>query len=114
MARFFGAVGYAAPVETSPGVYEESFTERMYYGDVLEAGRRLESGDNVNGDVSLSHRISIVADAYANENISAIRYVKWAGACWIVKDVKVEPPRLILSLGGVYHGPTGWATRGAV
>lgn len=114
MARFFGAVGYATQCETSPGVYEETMTERTYYGDVYEVSRRLESGDALNGDVSLSNRISIVADAYAHDNLFAIRYVKWMGTAWVVKDVKVEAPRLTLSLGGVYHGPTGWPTRGAV
>jgi hypothetical protein len=34
-----------------------------------------------------------------------MRYVEWAGVRWDVTDVEVQRPRLILRLGGVYHGP---------
>jgi hypothetical protein len=56
--------------------------------------------DQVNPDISLGNSISIVADAYAREHFFAIRYVEWAGVRWTVQDVEVQPPRLILALGG--------------
>lgn len=105
--RFFGAVGYATEaVEGVPGVFTEGIVEYQYYGDVLRNSRQLESGDKVNDDLSVNNSISIVADEYANEHFHAIRYIRWAGALWRVSDVEVQSPRLLLRLGGVYHGPS--------
>lgn len=110
MAKFFGAVGYAEMVETSPGVWEETITERDYYGDVTKNNRRLENGEYFNNDVLMNNLISIVADPYAVQHFFAIRYVKWMGASWKVNNVEVQRPRLILTIGGVYNGPPHWPT----
>jgi|SRR5690242_11812780 hypothetical protein len=103
--RFYGKVGYGATVETAPGVWKDVITEVPYYGDVIRNTRVLREGDRVNDDLSVGNSISIVADAYANENIFAMRYVEWKGALWVVTDVQVQSPRLLLTLGGVYNGP---------
>jgi hypothetical protein len=105
MARYFGKVGYGETVETAPGVWEDRIVEFAYYGDVVRNTRRLDSGDKVNNDLSVGNSISIVADAYANEHFFAIRYVEWAGAKWLITEVEVASPRLLLRLGGVYNGP---------
>ena len=104
MAKFYGAVGYIEDVETSPDVHVEKPIERMYKGDLVSNSRSLQSNDYLNGKVTISNEISIIADAYAYNHIFAMRYVKWMGAAWEVTKVKVERPRLILSLGGVYNG----------
>ena len=106
MAKFYGQVGYGESVETAPGVWQDQITERNYYGDILRNTRRLDSGENLNDDLSVSNSISIMADPYANDHFFAIRYVKWAGAFWKVTEVEVPGgPRLTLRLGGVYNGP---------
>jgi hypothetical protein len=108
MARFFGEVGFAGSTEEiRPGVWKDVIVERKFYGDVLRNSRQLrENMEKVNFDLSVGNSISIVADAYASEHFFAIRYIRWAGALWVVTDVTVEGPRLILRLGGVYNGPT--------
>ena len=105
MAKFYDKVGYGVTEDTGDGVWVESITERSYYGDVLKLSRRWENSENLNDNLNVSHQISIVADAYAYEHFSAIRYVCWMGARWKVTDVTVQRPRLILSIGGVYNGP---------
>ena len=35
MAKFYGVIGYAETLETSPGVWTEQITERNYYGDLI-------------------------------------------------------------------------------
>lgn len=110
MARFHGEVGYGSSAETSPGVWEDVITERPYQGDVIRNTRNLEQGDKVNSDITVSNSISIVADDYAIENFLNIKYVRWAGVLWIVTSVEVQSPRLILSIGSVYNGPTPAAT----
>lgn len=106
MARFFGKVGYGVSVETAPDVWSDSITERDYYGEVLNDTVSQEESDKVNNDVSLSSRISIVADPYALGNYSDIKYViDGGGVYWRVASVQVKRPRLILSTGGIYSGP---------
>ena len=107
MARFYGRVGYVhESVETSPGVWDEVIVEHSYYGDVLRNSRNIIQGENINPDLSVSNIISIVADAYANDHFSAIRYVEWLGVLCTVPNVEVQSPRLLLNLGEVYNGNT--------
>lgn len=106
MAKFYGAIGYGTTVEDPPGVWEDVITEFPYYGDVVRNTRKLQEGEQVNDDITVQNSISIVADAYANENFFAMRYIRWAGILWKISDVEVQRPRLLLRLGGVYNGPT--------
>jgi len=105
MTRFFDNVGYGIPAGTVDGVWSDSIVEQAYYGDVLDTATSTEEADKVNDDIRLQQRVSILADAYALENFSRIKYVSWMGSLWTVISVKVERPRLLLSLGGIYNGP---------
>ncbi len=105
MNKFYGAVGYGQSVESAPGVWTDAITEVSYYGDVVRNTRQLREGSLVNDDISVSNNISILADAYANENFMSIRYVVWQGSLWTVTAVEVQAPRLILTLGGLYNVP---------
>ena len=104
MAKFCGVVGFAVTKETTPGVWTPTITEREYYGDVLSNVRRLQTIDQLNDDINVSNRISIVADAFATENFHSMRFVEYMGTVWKVSNVEVQRPRLILTLGGVYNG----------
>ena len=106
MARFCGNVGFAVSVEREHSVCEDTVTERNYFGDVLQFSSRHASSDKVLDYLTLGNRISIVADAFANEYFHSIKYVEYMGARWEVTDVTVQRPRLILNFGGVYNGPT--------
>lgn len=105
MDRFFDKVGYGMPGELVDGVWSDSITERAYYGDILDTTRYNASDDKVNSDLRLTERIRILADAFAFENFSKIKYVWRMGSAWQVTSVAVERPRLLLTLGEVYHGP---------
>ena len=100
--RFHGRVGYFETVETKPGLFESRITYRTYYGDILRNAKRDSFGSKVNADIQVTNQISIVADAYARDHFFNLRCVEWQGALWSVSDVEVQPPRLILSIGGLY------------
>ena len=104
--RFHGNVGYGESAETAPGVWKDVITEREYYGDVIRNTRQLQQGVSVNDDIVVGNRISIVADQYATQYFAKIKYVAWERTLWKVTDVEVQRPRLILSIGSVYDGPT--------
>jgi hypothetical protein len=104
MAKWFGKIGYAETVETSPGVWTEQIVEREYFGDLVRNTRRLQSADKVNDDITISNEISILSDPYAVNNFHSIRYAEFMGTKWKITNVEVSYPRLTLSLGGVYNG----------
>lgn len=104
MNKFYGKIGYAISEETVPGVWVERIVEHSYYGDVIRNIRRLQSSENLNDNINVSNEISIVADAFANQNFHSMRYVEYMGTKWKVSSIEVKYPRLILSIGGVYNG----------
>lgn len=105
MPKFYGTIGYGETREVRPGVWKDDVVEYTYFGDVVRNNRQLREGDQLNDDISVQNSISIVADAYANGHFFNMKYIEWMGARWKISEVTVEPPRLILRLGGVYNGP---------
>lgn len=101
MAKFSGKIGFAFDVETEPGIWEQKIVERTYFGDLVRFYRSSTGIDKVNEDITINNQISIVADAYANDNCFAMLYVEFMGAKWKITNVDVQPPRLILTLGGM-------------
>ena len=106
MAKFYGVIGYAIQGETSPGVWEDEVIERKYRGDVLQNQNRWQTTEQVNDDFSIDNKLSIISDPFAYEHMQHIKYVYWMGAYWKVKKVEILRPRLIITIGGVYNGPT--------
>ena len=104
MNKFYGKIGYAISEEKVPGAWVEQIVARSYYGDVIRNIRRLHTYENLNDDINVSNEISIVADAFANQNFHSMRYVEYMGTRWKVSSIEVKYPRLILSIGGVYNG----------
>jgi len=104
MAKFYGEIGYAVEmVESSPGIWQEHIVLRPYSGDVLRNTSKTQPGENLNDNLTIDNRLSIVADPFAYEKFHAMRYVKWMGALWKITAVEVQRPRLILTIGGVYN-----------
>lgn len=107
MAKYYGTIGFGVTSETDPvnrpGVYEVTIEEHPYYGDVLSNNRRYERADGLNDDLNIRNEFSILADPFAIENFSAMRYLTWLGSKWKITDVKVDFPRMTLSVGGVWN-----------
>ena len=104
--RWSGKIGFADTSEDAPSVYVEHITERHYYGDVLEFGRQMQGSDQINEDVTVGNQLSILGDPFAQSNLYAMRYATFMGQRWKITGVKVQYPRLILTLGGLWNGST--------
>ena len=104
MAKFYGSIGYGIQTLVRPGVWKEQITERSYYGEVIANVRDLQTTTQVNDNLNVANKISILSDPFANENFHLIRFVTFMGAKWKVKKVDVQYPRLILTIGDVYNG----------
>ena len=107
MARFCGEIGFGDTVETVPGVWEDVIIERTFFGDVPRNVIQSNPSESVNDDPALSTTISLVASNYAFLHLKNIRYIRFEGELWDISSIEVRRPRLIVSLGGVYNGPTG-------
>lgn len=104
MAKYYGKIGFAESVESAPGVHVEKIVERNYYGELVRNSRRLQSENQLNDNINISNEISIVADPYADKNFHMMRYIEFMGTKWKISNVEVQPPRLILTVGGVWNG----------
>lgn len=113
MAKYHGKIGFVTFAEKTPGVDEEIPVEREYFGEVLKVNKRWDTASSVLPELTINNQISIVADQYARDNLFAIRYITWMGTRWNIASVDVQHPRLILSIGGVYNGPTSRPSNGA-
>lgn len=103
MAKFHGKIGYVLPVETEPGIWDEQIITKEYYGDLVQNRSKYQSSGGVNDNIAMANSISIVADPFASENFQHMRYVEYLGAKWKISDAEVQYPRIVLTVGGVYH-----------
>ena len=109
MAKYYDKIGFAITLETDPinhpGVYEDTIKEEYYVGDlVANMNSRWMDTSQINKDLKINNKISIVADAFAENNFHAIKYLWYRGVKWEVISVEVLRPRLILTTGGKYNG----------
>ena len=109
MARYYGRIGFLKRETESderPSRYIPQMEERWYTGELWKNSVRQQSAEKPVDDFGINNDISIIADAYALNNFSSIKYVEFMGTFWEVQSVTVEHPRLRISFGGVYNGPT--------
>lgn len=104
MEKFYGPIGYAELVETEPDIWEEKITERNYRGDWLRNLGKVQPSGDVNDNINLANKLSIVSDPYSTEHFLNLRYVAFMGAKWKITDAEVKYPRIILTIGGLYNG----------
>jgi hypothetical protein len=103
MAKFHGKIGFAQSEKTAPGVFSNVFVEKNYTGDVITNTRRWEPSTNLNDNLAINNRFSIVGNAYAYDNISTMRYLKYMGTAWKIVNFEILRPRIILTIGEVYN-----------
>lgn len=110
MAKWHGVIGFCNTTETLSGIWVMEPTERYYFGDVLSRYIKTENGEGLNDNITINNKISVVADSFARNNIGYMKYVSWSGSLWEINSIEVQYPRLILTVGGLYNGPTPKST----
>ena len=105
MAKWFGKIGYAVTEDKGDGIWEPKIVEREYFGEKLRnTVRKVQGSGGVNDNIRISNTISIIADPFAIDNFSYIKYISYMGVLWKVDDVEIQHPRLILTMGEVWNG----------
>jgi len=107
MNKWYGRIGFIETKETVPGVWNDEVEERHYYGDIVRVSKSwMPTQESTNDNIQISNQIKIIADPYAYNHFHTMKYIEFYGAFWCIKDVSPEFPRLTISIGGVYNGPT--------
>lgn len=105
MGKYYGKVGYVIPLQTAPGVYQDSEPiEKPYVCETKEEHQRWVGGNQVNDNLKVRTTVEIIADPFAITHFSKIKYCEYMGILWTVTDVLPRYPRLVLTLGGEYNG----------
>lgn len=104
MAKYAGLVGYGEQVETAPGVWESAIKEHMMKGDLIRQNANIRDSGKVNDDITLNHRVSLFADAYAFDNYFNMKWIQIDGHKWKVSSIEVQRPRLLVDIGGLWNG----------
>ena len=104
--KFSGKIGYVMTVEIEPGVWTDRIIEKFARGDIINKNFRLENPNQINPNINIDNRVSIVADQFSKANLGFMRYVLEKGVKWEIKSANFDPdrPRIILTLGGLYNG----------
>lgn len=109
MSKYYGLVGYSVTTEdpTRPGIWVDGITTQHYYGDVIRDTSKWDHNANSSNDnLSIDNKFSIIADSYAYNNFTNIKFIEYMGQYLRVSSVEVQRPRLILSIGGKWNGNT--------
>lgn len=109
MNRFYGPIGFVSSQESyeGSGIWEDIVVEKNYRGNIVKNIKKWDTDPSqLNKNLNISNTISIIADPYVSNHLQSIRYIKWLGSYWEIISVSVELPRLVLTIGGVYNGPT--------
>lgn len=104
MAKFCGNIGYGLTVEKKPGVWDKDVVVKAYRGDIVNQRFQHQPSGEVNDNLNIANRISIVANKFAYDNFASMLYVEYMGFKWKIKTAEVEYPRIILEVGGLYNG----------
>lgn len=111
--KYSGKIGFwIDDVEIRPGVYKSEIVEKPYRGDITRTSQRWKSTENLNDDLMVNNRISIIADLYLNNHISSIKYITFMGNKWKVSSIEINYPRVIIDMGEVWNGVNSKQTTG--
>ena len=103
MSKWSGKIGFAETVKGDDDISRTTIVEKRFRGDVLQDYRKWDDSEKINGDITISNRISVVAKDHMLSRLQYMRYVTWQGAKWRIQSISIALPRVILLLGDLYN-----------
>lgn len=96
-------LGFTKSITSAQGVTTKKCTELPYRADVLTYNKDYAAGEGANDNIEFRNRYSIVMKK-KRQFYEDIKYVKMGQKKWRVSAIEFLPPRMILTIGGVYNG----------
>lgn len=103
MANCLIQIGFVKTVETEPGVWENQSYEHPYMCRILSNSYKWSREEKITEDLSLSNRFSVLSDKILQEDCGYMKYIVYMGSKWTVNSIKMNYPRLEISVGGLYN-----------
>lgn len=104
--RYSGKLGIAEQTEVSPGVWEETITERDFLGTVTQRSETVDLDDSILPRYRTTTTVSGLARGVGVIDNSNLRYLTYGGIRWTIVSDTTKYPKLIMYLREEYHGPT--------
>ena len=104
MTKCSGVIGYILSVETQPGIWTGVPTEKNYYGDVVRDNRKIVDNNQINDSLNINNNISILSNKFMLENLAFMKFITFMSSKWKINSVDIIPPRIIITIGGLYNG----------
>lgn len=105
--KWSGYIGYAVEKETATDIIEYSITKFKAKGNMKQITKRTQSSEGVVDGISLNNELELIASPFINKILYSIKYVDFMNVPWKVTNVRVNYPKIFLTLGDVYNGPKG-------
>lgn len=99
---YHGKFGFVSAVDKGHGIWGKEIVERTYYGNLKRVSWHRADPQSMNPGVNISNQISVMTDAFLNDNFPDLKWVEFRGKKWAVMNVEVEPPRIVITLGDIY------------
>ena len=105
MGKLYGVIGFVSreDVEVEPGIYESLCSERPYKMDEIEIRQSYVDQGASASSIRINTKLSVLADTYAFTNLRYMKYVEYMGSKYLIESVTPHRPRLIITLGDLYH-----------
>jgi len=107
MAKQSLILGFTKTVVSAPGVSSKgkSLNELPYRADELTYNKQFAAAETLLDNIEFRNRYSIVMKK-EKQFYDDIKYVKMGRSPkkWTVSAIEFLPPRMILTIGGVYNG----------
>lgn len=111
--KYSGKIGFwIDDIEKRPGAFMSEIVEKKYTGDIIRNYQRWNGSDKLNQNITVSNKISVIADLYLNEHLSSIKYITFMGTKWKAGSIEINYPRITIELGEVYNGVDSNETTG--
>ena len=106
MSKYSGDIGFGFNRETEFDAYDDDIKERHYFGDIERNVSRYNQNNTISGETLITNTFSIVGDTFLFENLMNVRYICWKNERWLIASIEEQYPRVNITLGGIYNGPT--------
>lgn len=105
--KWSGLIGYYIDEEVKPDIWQASIKTFKAKGNMRQISKRSQTTDGVIDAITLNNELELIANPFINDILYSLKYVTYMNAEWKITNVRVQYPKIYLTLGDVYNGQKG-------